>query len=124
MSSSSQTSVKAPDPYNVALSIFRNREWIQNFTVSQAGVPLDISKDALALVVLDEEGTQVVLSNISPLVASGSGSCSFVYADTDTKTLTANERYIWQFLRKAAGAINSDLLTAGPLNVSESPPFP
>jgi hypothetical protein len=110
------------DPYNVGLSIYRNREWIQYFTVSEQGSPLDISQDELALIVLS--GPDLVLSNTTPLVSSGSGSCSFVYADTDTESLTANARYIWQFLRRPKGAINSDLLTAGPLNVGESPVFP
>jgi len=118
------TTVTAADPYNVPLSIYRNRGWNQTFQVSENGVPLDISKDELALIVLAESGMNIVLSNTKPLVGSGAASCSFVYSDIETETLTANERYIWQFLRRPSGAVNSDLLTAGPLNVSESPPFP
>ena len=116
------TTVTAVDPYAVPLSIYRNRERIQYFTLSENGSPLDISQDELALIVLS--GPDIILSNTTPLVSSGLGSCSFVYADTDTESLTANARYIWQFLRRPKDAINSDLLTAGPLNVSESPPFP
>jgi|SRR5215469_10970988 len=114
--------ITAPDPYNVSLSIWRNRQWSQQFTVSEQGVAIDISRDQLALIVLS--GPDVILSNTKPLVSSGSGTCSFVYSDLETETLTTNARYVWQFLRKPVGAVNSDLLTAGPLNVSESPPFP
>ena len=109
--------------YSVALSIFRNREWIQPFTVQNNGVNIDISKDALALVVL--QGPSIVLQNLSPTVSSGSASCTFVFVDGDTEQLTANENdYTWQFLRKAYQATNTDLLSAGPLTVLESPPFP
>lgn len=123
MSANTQTSIKAPDPYSVALSIYRNREWAQVFKVSEQGVPLDLTGDQLVLLVLDDK-SQMVLSNTTPLIGSGDGSASFVYSDIETESLTANARYIWQFLRRPAGAPNSDLLTAGPLNVSESPPFP
>jgi hypothetical protein len=116
------TTVTAVDPYAVPLSIYRNRQWIQSFTVSEDGSPIDISQDSLALVVLS--GVEVILSNVTPTVSSGANSCTFVFVDGQTETLTANERYVWQFLRKAAGFANSDLLCAGPLNVADSPPFP
>jgi hypothetical protein len=32
------TTTLAPDPYNVSLSIYRNREWIQFFSVLEGGV--------------------------------------------------------------------------------------
>jgi hypothetical protein len=112
-----------PNPYNVALSIFRNREWVQPFAVQNNGVNIDISKDSLRLVVL--QGPSIVLQNLAPTVSSGSATCTFVFIDGDTGKLTANENdYSWQFLRKPYLAINTDLLTSGPLTVLESPPFP
>lgn len=110
------------NPYSVPISVFRNREWLQTFQVNEQGVPQDISRDSLALIVLN--GPTAVLSNKLPVVSSGSNSCTFVYADTDMGTLNLNTPYQFQFLRKPYGASNSDLLVAGPLTVSDSPPFP
>src|SRR6266436_2880692 len=101
MATTPTTTTIAADPYNVALSIYRNRAWIQYFKVSELGVPLDLSADELALIVLS--GAAVVLSNSVPLVGSGDGSVSFVYTDGETESLTANGRYVWQFLRRPAG---------------------
>ena len=111
------------NPYSVPLTIFRNREWVQPFTVQNNGSPIDISKDALALVVL--QGPNIVLQNMSPTVSSGSSTCTFVFADAQTGVLTAYENdYSWQFLRQPYQAVNTDLLTSGPLTVNESPVFP
>lgn len=110
----------AANPYNVAITVFRNREWVQSFTVPNVA---DISRDTLRLVVL--QGPNVVLTNKTPTVSSGSNSCTFVFVDADMGTLTANENdYSYQFLRKAYLAANSDLIQAGPLTVGESPVFP
>jgi hypothetical protein len=114
----------AINPYNVPLQIVRNREWIQPFSVSVNGSPLDISRDALALIVLEGAET-IVLKNLAPAVSSGSNTCTFVFPDGDTGTLVAAANdYVWQFIRRAYLSANSDLLTAGPLTVLESPPFP
>lgn len=63
------------DPYNVPLEIFRNREWVQPFSVLVAGAPVDVSRDSLALIVLQD--STVVLTNKTPTVGSGSGNCVF-----------------------------------------------
>lgn len=110
------------NPYSVPISVFRNREWLQPFQVNFKGEPVDISQDSLALVVLN--GPTAVLSNTSPSVGSGSNSCTFVYSDTDMGTLNLNTPYAWQFLRKPYGYVNSEVVVAGSLTVSDSPPFP
>jgi hypothetical protein len=68
-----------------------------------------------------------VLSSVKPVIDATLGTITFNFGDTDTTQLMASSNalaYSWQFLRIASGKTNSDLLTAGPLTVGESPPFP
>jgi hypothetical protein len=111
------------DSNNVSLKVFRNREWVQAFTVQKDGVNQDIHLDSLALVVLDGTGA-MVLSNKVATFSNSNATATFVYGDTAMGGLVANARYSWQFLRKPNQATNSDLLVSGPLVVSESPVFP
>lgn len=111
------------DPYNIPLSIFRNREWVQTITIAA----VDVSLDQCALVVLPalpSGGASAVLVNKTPLVTPGSGSATWVFTDLETGTLTTGLAYEWQYLRIAAGNSQSDLIVSGPLTVSDSPAFP
>ena len=116
----------ALNAYAIALSIFRNREWVQQFYLQNAdGSPLQTVGDVFSLVVLS--GSRVALSSVSPVLDSTLGTVTFTSSDTETGKLIASTTtagYVWQFIRIANGKINSDLLAAGPLNVGESPPFP
>jgi hypothetical protein len=116
--------------YNVPLTIYRNREWLQIFYLQNAdGTPLTIVGDKLSLVVLEDGRT--VLTNSTPAIDYTKGQISFLFGDSATGTLTPSDYftaresgYGWQFIRMPNGNPNSDLMAAGPLTVEESPPFP
>jgi hypothetical protein len=114
----------ATDPYNIPLKIFRNREWVQTITIAN----MDVSQDALALVViptLSSGGANTIISDNRPVVSSGSGNATFVFTDAETGQLTAAGNYSWQYLRQPAGSTGkSDVVVAGPLYVLDSVPFP
>jgi hypothetical protein len=120
----------ASSAYNVPLSIFRNREWLQQFTIQNPdGSPVPLEGDALSLVVL-RKGF-IALGNITPAINTTTGAISFLFTDAETgmlvpsSTLDVTEgAYSWQFLRRAATNPNSDLMCTGPLTVNDSPPFP
>ena len=115
---------------DVPLTIWRNREWIQQFTIQNAdGTPVSLLGDTLALVVL--RNGSVALSNITPSVDVATAQIVFLFSDGQTALLVpsatldiAEGTYTWQFIRRAANNPNSDLLSAGPLTVNDSPPFP
>lgn len=118
----------AADPYNVSISIPRNRQWIQSITLKGSdGTPLNLSADTLALVVipdLDSGDAVPVLTNSTPTGNLANGVAVFTFSDADTGTLIPSADYRWQYLRKKSGGINSDVVVAGPLIVWDSPPFP
>ena len=115
---------------DVPLTIWRNREWIQQFTIQNAdGTPVSLLGDTLALVVL--RNGSVALSNITPSVDVATAQIVFLFSDGQTALLVpsatldiAEGTYTWQFIRRAANNPNSDLLSTGPLTVNDSPPFP
>jgi hypothetical protein len=107
------------DCYNIPLKIFRNREWVQPITISNT----DVSKDKLALVVIPSDGGDPLLTNTTPIPGSGVGSVTFISTDTATGALLPGG-YRWQYLRKPQFATQTDLVVAGRLTVSDSPPFP
>jgi hypothetical protein len=107
------------DPYSIPIRIFTWREWRQDFTIADT----EIRNDSLALVVIPAAGGAALLENTTPVFGSGTGSCTFVYTDADTGTLTPGG-FRWQLLRKPQFATLSDLLVAGKLTVSSSPPYP
>jgi hypothetical protein len=112
------------NPYNISLSIFRNRSWVQTVVLSE-----DVSEDSFALVVLpvlSGGGAIPAMAVTNPAIASGSGSCSvtFVAEDTQTGELTCGSEYQWQCLWLPNGAQGSTVVGAGPLVVNDSPPFP
>ena len=117
--------------YNVPLSIWRNREWLQQFTIQNPdGSPVPLEGDALSLIVLRKG--YVVLASIAPLsVDLTTGVIVFLFSDTETGTLVPSATldvtegsFSWQFLRRTANNPNTDLISAGPLQVCDSPPFP
>jgi hypothetical protein len=118
----------ASDPFNVTISIPRNRQWIQSVTLKALnGSPLNLSADTLALVIipdLDAGDATPVLTNSTPTGDLVNGVAVFTFSDADTGTLIPSGSYRWQYLRKQSGNINSDVVVAGPLIVWDSPPFP
>lgn len=117
--------------FNIPLSVYRNRCWEQSFALYDANKdPLDVSQDALALVVIPvvsgpTNGAAPVISNLVPTVTVNV--VIFDTPDAVTGTLTAGKAYNWQLLRKPAGAGEeycTSILCAGPLLVNDSPPFP
>jgi len=116
------------DPFDVSISIFRNRQWIQQITVQNPdNTPIDISGDFLALVVipdLNSGNADPVLFNKTPTGNLIGGVAIFTFIDSQTKNLIAGADYRWQYLRQKPTQNNSDVVTAGPLIVSDSPPFP
>ena len=112
--------------YNISLSIFRSREWVQQFTLMN----IDATQDNLALVVcpvLSSGNAAPTIFNDTPTVSSSSGSSTivFVFEDSDTESLTANANFQWQFLRQAAGNTEgSDVVCSGPLIINDSPTAP
>jgi hypothetical protein len=117
--------------YNIPLSIFRNREWLQQFTIQNAdGSPVQLLGDALALIVMKKG--YVMLASIEPAsVDLTTGVIVFLFSDTETGTLVPSAtldltegNYSWQFLRRTANNPNTDLIACGSLTVGDSPPFP
>jgi hypothetical protein len=115
--------------YNVPLSIYRNRIWLQAFSLySEINSPLDVSQDTLALVVFPTppvSGSVPVLANTAPTVDVNV--VTFTTADALTGILTAGNPYTWQFLRAPYGSPSGSgtaVVVSGPLNVGDSPPFP
>ena len=115
---------------NVPLTIWRNREWIQQFTIQNPdGTPVSLFGDELSLMVL--RNGYIALSNISPTVDTTTAQVVFLFSDAQTAVLVPSstlditeDTYTWQFIRRAANNPNSDLLSTGPLTVNDSPPFP
>jgi hypothetical protein len=114
--------------YNVTISIFRNRVWEQEFHIyDESGSPIDISNDALALVVFANApvGATPIITNTAPQVSLNVA--TFTTQDADTGRLTAGNPYTWQTLRRPAGSPSgsgSVVVVSGALNVFDSPPFP
>ena len=121
-------STQSSDPFNVSISIFRNRQWIQKITVQNPdNSPIDISQDLLALVIipdLSSGNADPVLSNKTPSGDLAGGVAVFTFSDSDTKNLVSGAEYRWQYLRQQSTQNNSDVVVAGPLIVQDSPPFP
>jgi hypothetical protein len=120
-----------PAAYNIPLSIFRNREWLQQFSIlNPDGSAVPLLGDALSLVVLRKG--YVVLASIEPAsVDLTSGVIIFLFSDSETGSLVPSATlditegaYTWQFLRRTANNPNTDLIAAGNLTVNDSPPFP
>ena len=122
------SATQASDPFNVTITIPRNRQWIQSITLKGSdGSPLNLSADTLALVViadLESGNAAPILSNSTPSGDLVNGVAIFTFSDTDTGTLIPTGDYRWQYLRKQSGGVNSDVVVAGPLIVWDSPPFP
>jgi hypothetical protein len=115
------------DQYNVSVSIYRNRTWTQEFRIyDESGSPIDVSNDALALVVFPSYpvGSAPLITNSAPNVSVNV--VTFTTSDNDTGRLTAAQPYTWQALRHAYGAPSGQTIVtvAGALNVFDSPPFP
>lgn len=116
----------------VTISVYRNRAWLQPFAVFNAdGSALDVSGDDLALTVIPAgadlaSGQIPVFSSLDPFVEVNT--VAFTVSDATMGTLDATLNYDWQFIRRnpaGSGADNySVVLAAGPLLVSDSPPFP
>jgi hypothetical protein len=123
------TTTVVSDPFNVPITIPRNRQWNQSITVndSVSGLPIDLSQDTLALVIiadLESGNAPVILSNQAPSGDLINGKAIFTFSDTQTGILLPSGAYRWQYLRRQSGGTNSDVVTAGPLVVWDSPPFP
>jgi hypothetical protein len=116
----------ASDPYNVPVSIFRNRGWQASFTPPTAPG----SGDAMALVVLLDGRT--VLANVEPTLNPATGQVSFLCSDYSTSSLVPtaylsarDTGYSYQFLYAASGMPGySAVFAAGDLTVLDSPVFP
>jgi hypothetical protein len=114
--------------YTVPLSVFRNRCWAQSFSVTdEHSSPVDLSRDSLALVVLPTSpvsGSVPLITNTTPTIQANTA--IFDTPDSAMSVLTAGEHYSWQFLRAAYSSPSgcTAVVTCGPLNVTDSPPFP
>ena len=114
--------------YGIPLTVYRNRGWPQTFVLQSGdGSPIDVSTDELALIVLplatpSSCGAVPLLVNNSPTVSVNV--VSFATPDLITGKLPCGEAS-WQFLRRSpSGAASSVIVCAGPLQISDSPPFP
>jgi hypothetical protein len=117
--------------YNVPLSIYRNREWLQQFTLQNPdGSAVSLLGDDLSLIVMRK--SYIVLASIAPFsVDLSTGTIVFLFSDGETGTLVPSTTlditegaYTWQFLRRTTNNPNTDLIAAGALTVCDSPPFP
>jgi hypothetical protein len=115
--------------YGIPLTLYRNRGWPQTFILQGAdGSPIDLSADELRLIVLPV-GTSPAACGAVPLLVNDSPTVSvnvvsFATPDSVTGTLPCGEAS-WQLLRRSpSGAASSVVVCAGPLQISDSPPFP
>lgn len=116
--------------FNVPLAVFRNRCWLQPFALYGSDqLPWDVSADNFALVVIPSalgptNGAAPVFANVSPTIQINV--VAFDTPDTAMGTLTAGKPYTWQLLHRpnSGDAACTSVLCAGPLTVSDSPPFP
>ena len=120
--------------YSVPITVFRNRSWLQSFTLyDSGGNPFDVSNDTLALAIIPTgpgvSGAAPLVTETGPLVTGDGGNAVvFTVGDEEMGGLTAGAPYNWQFIRRpgsgSGAASYSTVVVAGPLLVNDSPPLP
>jgi hypothetical protein len=117
------------DAFSIPLACFRNQGWNPSFLISDDNdSPIDISGDRLALMIvpLSYDGITIgdpILTDKTFTVDS-TGAAVFNVSKTDLDGLSPEGTYQWFLERQELGQTDSSVVVAGPLQVSDSPPFP